>query len=442
MQNKKTNMLVDAIAPTLFKMGAPMVFGIFFLLFFMLVDVFFIAQIGDKELAAVSFTIPVISFIDAIVLGFGVATTLVVSRILGKGDEDKAKRVGVHAVLLTLMIVSVICLIGQMTITPLFNFIGAMPELMPLIQGYMFFSYFALVTLVPPLVGNSIMRGAGNTMIPAIAMLMAAAVNAVLDPILIFGLLGAPKLGMNGAAIATIIARCVGFAFVLYNLVYRFHVFSALSKWRDGFISSAREILHTAIPAATANIIPSITALFLTGLIAHYGSEAVSAVGVATRIEILFYVPFFGVSAALGPFVGQNWGAKNYDRIKEAVKIATLFNVGWGIAVACILVVVGDKIIGLFSDDPHVTAIALQYFMIIPISYVAVGLIQVTASYLNATGKPRQAMLIPFIQFIGLILPLAYIGDHFYGLIAIFGAICLANFITGLSFYIRMRRSL
>lgn len=442
MKNTKTNLLEDPIAKTLFKLGGPMVLGIFFILFFILVDVFFIAQLGEDELAAVSFTIPVVSFIDAIILGFSVATTVVVSRTLGQNRERAAKKIAIHAILLALGVISSICFIGQMTITPLFKMIGAMDRLMPLIQDYMFLSFFGMMALVPPLIGNSVMRGSGNTVIPAIAMLIAALLNAILDPILIFGLLGAPKLGMNGAAIATILARLTGTCFVFYHLIYRFHLFDGVSQWYRGFKASARELLHTAIPAATANIVPPMTALVLTGFVAHYGAAAVSAYGVATRVELLFYVPFFGASAALSPFIGQNWGAQKHDRIKKAFRKMSLFNIGWGMTVACILIIFGENIIQLFSDDPQTITKAMQYFMIVPISYCAVGLIQVSASSLNAMGKPRQALLIPIVQFVGLVLPIAYIGQEFFGLIAIFVAVCLANFITAIIFYSKTYRSL
>ncbi len=442
MKNKNIDLLTDPIALTLFKLGAPMVFGIFFILFFILVDVYFIAQLGKSELAAVSFTIPVISFIDALILGFGVATTVVVSRRLGEAEEDQAKKIGLHAIFLCLIVVTIIAGIGMMTIDPLFKMIRAMPDLMPLIKSYMVLSYLGLISLVPPLIGNSVIRGSGNTILPALAMLIAAIVNAILDPILIFGLFGAPRLGMDGAAIATIIARLFGFSFVFFNLIFRFQIFSVWKSLATGFIDSAREILHTALPAATANVTPPVTALVLTGLIAHYGSEAVAAYGVATRVELLFYVPFFGASAALAPFVGQNFGAKNMTRIREAVKIISFFNVLWGASVTIILLLFGRGLASLFSKDPATIQGAMQYFMIVPVSYCAVGLIQVTASYLNAVGKPRQAATIPIVQFLCLILPLSYLGDRFYGLSAVFFAVCFANFAAGLIFYIRMRRNL
>ncbi len=440
---KKTpNLLVDSIPHILLKLGIPMIFGIFFILFFMLVDVFFIAQIGEKELAAVGFAIPIISTIDSIILGFGVATTVVVSRIIGKGEYLKAKRVGVHAIIITFSIVTVFSLLSYLSIDLIFQYLGVPIDLYDLLKKYMFLSFFGLVSLVPPLIGNSVMRAHGNTMVPAIAMLIAALMNAVLDPVLIFGLFGAPELGMNGAAIATIIARLTGFCYVSYNLIHKFMIFDIAKEWVLGFKQSIRSILHTAIPAATASIVPPVTAIFLTSMIARYGSEAVAAYGVVSRIELLLYVPFFGSSAALSPFIGQNYGAEKYHRIRSAVLLVTKFNVIWGLFVAGFLALADYYIIRLFSDNLLTIDHAKTYFSIVPLSYAFVGLIYVTASYLNSTRQPRKALLIPIAQFLLLTIPFAMLGQYWFGLKAIYTAVFLANLIAGIGFYTYIRRSL
>ncbi len=171
----------------LFELTLPMVWGVFSVFAFSLADTYFVAQLGTNELAAMSFTFPVVAVLASVAMGLGVGTSSVIARVIGEGNRQKVQRLTTDSLLLSLLIVIILAFGGLATINPLFTALGAQQELLPLIGDYMKIWYLGMVFLVVPLVGNSAIRASGNTVVPSLIMTFAAATNTLLDPLLIFG---------------------------------------------------------------------------------------------------------------------------------------------------------------------------------------------------------------------------------------------------------------
>lgn len=264
---------------------------------------------GTQPLAAISFTFPVTFTVLSLTIGLGIGTSAVIARALGKKDDCTAKDAAFTAMLITGVIVGILSLFGYLYEDEMFLMLGASEELLPLIHQYMDVWYLGSICLIGPMIGNAVLRASGDTKTPSIIMGGAGLINAILDPILIFGFGPVPAMGIKGAAIATLISWMFGLILVLDILIRQRKLLDP--KWLpfDRFVTSSREILRIGLPAAGANMLTPIAAAVLTAIVATYGEAAVAAFGVGSRIESIACLVVLAMSMTLPPFISQNFGA-------------------------------------------------------------------------------------------------------------------------------------
>ncbi|GBE17611.1 multidrug export protein MepA [archaeon BMS3Abin16] len=441
MSSGKKAMLVEgAVGKMLFRMAVPMVFGMLGIVVFNLADTFFVAQLGTPELAALSFTFPVVLVVGSIAMGLGVGVSAVISRAIGKGDHNRVQRLTTDSLVLALLIVVVAVILGIFTINPLFTQLGATPEIIALIRQYMTIWYLGAVFVIVPMVGNNAIRATGDTKTPGMIMVVAAAINIVLDPILIFGLGPFPMLGLKGAAIATVIARATTLIVALWVLIYRDKMVSFELPSYKTLLASWSPVLYIGLPAAGTKIIFPFAIGVVTRLLASYGPSAVAAFGVATRIEFFALIAVIALSTVVGPFVGQNWAANLYDRLELGMKYSTRFSMLWGVVLFVFLVVLARPLALLFSDDPGVVSTIVLYLWLVPISYGLQGVFQISTTALNVFHRPMHSAALTVVQMFVLYIPLTYIGSSLFGLKGIFAAIVAAYAFSGILSYLVLRR--
>ena len=289
MSSNKTSqcpdLLADPVFNTLKTMTIPMIYGMILLMAFNLVDTFFVSLLGTQPLAAISFTFPITFTVISLFIGLGIGTSAVISKLLGQGDIDKAKCSATSALYLSSFIVGIVSIIGFLLIEPIFRLLGASDALLPLIHDYMDIWFLGCITLMGPMIGNAILRASGDTKTPSIVMGLAGLINAVLDPILIFGFGPIPEMGMQGAAIATFISWLCGTALVLYILIVKKKLVSPKLPSFEPFKRACRSILKIGLPAAGAHILTPVASAVLTAIAAGFGDSAVAAFGVGSRLE-------------------------------------------------------------------------------------------------------------------------------------------------------------
>lgn len=419
------------VAPLLVRLTIPMIFGILSMVIYNLVDTFWVGRLGKDQLAALSFTFPVVVVISSLALGLGVGASAAVSRAIGAGERDRVRRLATDSIVLALIIVGVFAVAGSLTIEPLFRLLGADEMTLPFISQYMRIWYPGMVFVVIPMVGNNIIRATGDTRTPGIVMIVGALVNAGLDPLLIFGLGPVPALGIQGAAVATVIGRSVTLVVALVVLVRREHLIDFRSLISRASPASWREILYVGIPDAGARMVLPIGAGVVTRLLAENGPEAVAGYGVATRLEFFALAIVHALAAVMAPFVGQNLGARRLDRVREGFRDAQLFSVVIGAFFLALFAVLARPIAGIFSSDTSVTTVTVQYLRIVSIAYAFQGIYVVSLPTLNVLRRPLIAAGLGAGEMFVLIVPLALLGSRLFGLPGIFGAIAVSYAITG-----------
>lgn len=428
------------VSTQLKNLALPLVWGLMATMSLNAVETFFIAQVGREPLAALSFTFPIIMVLTSLAIGLGAGTSSAVARAIGEGDSTKARRLATDAMSLTFLISASVCLLGWLTLEPLFLMLGAPADLIPLIRSYMSIWYFSAPCLMVPMVCLSALRAMGMSQVQGYLMGGAALVNLVLDPILIFGLLGAPALGLQGAALATLITRALMLAVAIYILHARLHMLvTPFIPWQR-LRYSWSAIVEVGIPAMAANVIIPFASAIVVAMVAAYGTDAVAALGIATRIEPLALIVFYALSGVVGPFFGQNMGAGKIDRLRDALRVLTGFCLGFGLLVAVILGLFGAEIAQLFGGHDEVVAIAALYLWIVPISYGAYGLVMAVNAAFNGMGTPWPAMLISAGRVLYVYLPLAWIGQELWGMKGIFIATAVANILLGIWAWLWLKR--
>jgi putative MATE family efflux protein len=420
------------VSEQLKSLALPLVWGLMATMSLNAAETFFIAQLGRAPLAALSFTFPVVMVLTSLGIGLGAGTSSAVARAIGEGDSHKARRLATDAMSLTFIISASVCLLGWLTLEPLFLALGATPDLIPLIRSYMSIWYFSAPCLMVPMVCLSALRAMGMSQVQGYLMGGAALLNVLLDPILIFGLFGFPALGLQGAALATLITRVLMLVVALYILHARVHMLvSPFQPW-EKLKDSWRTIIEVGMPAMFANVIIPFASAIVVAMVAAYGTDAVAALGIAMRIEPLALIVFYSLSGVIGPFFGQNYGAGKVERLHEALRVLTYFCLGFGVVLALLLGIFGAGIATLFGDHPEVVGIAALYFMIVPISYGAYGLVMSVNAAFNGLGRPWPAMVISAGRVFYIYLPLAWLGQYLWGMIGIFIATAFANIALGI----------
>ena len=425
------NLAEGPIGESILSLMLPMMIGMVALLSYSLADTFFVGQLGTQELAAISFTFPVAFIVTAITMGLGIGTSSVCSRLFGAQKQEQVERVAIHAMLLGIVTGLTVITAGLATIDPLFKLLGADETTLPIIHRYMKIYYWGGIFLVTPMISNAVLRASGNARTPAKIMTAAALSNIALDPILIFGLFGFPRLEVEGAAISTIVANAGTMIASLAVITFKQHLISWRHLWLDKLLDSWQRILHVGLPAMASNLIAPVTTAFITYQVAQFGQEAVAGFGIASRVEGLAVLAVMALSAAVTPFGGQNFGAQQYDRVNLGVRWCYRFSLVYGLIIAGILALMSPYIAGVFTDDPKAITTAQLHMRIVPISYLALGMAMTVNSSFNAIGKPMPAMFVSLTRTVLVYAPLAFLLAKLFGLIGVFAAACTANFVAG-----------
>jgi putative MATE family efflux protein len=434
-KTKKINLLEDPVADTIKRMTIPMIYGMVLLMTFNLVDTFFVGLLGTQPLAAISFTFPITFTVISLTIGLGIGTSAVIAKELGRGSDESAKNSGTAAIYLAAIIVGILSFAGFYFIDEMFLLLGASEALLPLIHEYMDIWFVGSICLIGPMIGNAILRASGDTKTPSIIMGSAGLINAILDPIFIFGLGSIPAMGIKGAAIATLISWVFGLLLVLYIIGVKRQLIHTKLLPLKTFIASSKGILNIGLPAAGANMLTPLAAAVLTAIVANYGESAVAAFGVGSRIESIACLVVLAMSMTLPPFISQNFGAGNMHRVEKSYKKSIKFVLIWQLLIYFLLVLIAPFIADIFSKEQAVADIIILFMWILPLGYGLQGVIILTNSSFNALHKPMVALMLSAVRLFICYVPLTYFGSVYYGLEGFFIGGFLGNLIMAMISY-------
>mgnify|MGYP005835543473 CR=1 FL=1 len=427
----KASLTEGPIGRTLFRLSVPMFLGIFSAIAFNIVDTFFVGKLGTQQLAAMSFTFPVVSLIGSLSLGLGAGASAIISRAIGRGDHQEVQRLTSDSLVLSLLIVVFFVIIGLLTMDGVFYLLGAGPNILDMVKDYMRIWYLGMAFIIIPMVGNNALRATGDTKTPMLIMLVSFIINFILDPLLIFGLGPFPRLEIEGAALATVIARAVTMVVSIWILYKREDMLTFKHPPIRTVIHSWGRLLYIGIPSAATNMVRPLGMGIITKMVAVYGPAAVAGYGVATRIDAFALIVIMALASVLNPFIGQNSGRGNFFRVEKAIHLSQRFSLLWGGGMFLFFLLFAGMVAVPFSENTEVLGTITMYLYIVPIGYGLFGIYAMANSAFNVLNKPFYASAITLIQIFIFTIPMALLGSHLAGLMGIFIGIMISNLLSG-----------
>ena len=392
------------ISEAVILLAIPMILEIGLESVFAVVDMFFVSGLGQNAIATVGLTESVVTLVYSIAIGVSTAATAIVARRVGEKNPKAAARAGAQSILLSILLSIVLGALG-------FIFAGEILRLMGAEEGVIRegtpFARIMLTGCAPILLLfliNGIFRGAGNAAMAMKSLWIASGVNILLCPILIH------FYGLTGAAVATIIGRSTG---VIYQCYHLFKGGGELHLKRADFnldFSLLKSLVNVAWPASIQFLIGSGSWIVLTRLIAETGGTAASAgYQIAFRSFVFFILPAWGLSNAAATLVGQNLGAKQYNRAEESVWVTAKISAVFMALVTLFLVAFAKPIIGLFTQDEAVFRYGVEGLRIISSGFIFYGISMVLTQALNGAGDTKTPTRLNFFCFWIFQTPLAYL---------------------------------
>lgn len=413
------------LAKQLFAMTWPMLFGILSLMSFQLVDSAFIGQLGVLPLAAQGFTLPIQMIVIGLQVGLGIATTAIISRALGAGNVRYAKQLG--GLILIMGGVGIAFFGGLIWVFryPILALLSAPDAVYPIIDSY--WPHWLLSAWVGALIYfyYSICRSNGNTLLPGIMMIVTSVLNLVLDPIFIFTF----DLGLNGAAMATTVAFSLG-VLIVAPQVARKHWMTF--DWQDLNIGkSLASIGHIMGPAMVSQLLPPVSSMLATKLIAGFGTAAVASWALGSRFEFFSIVAVLALTMSMPPMIGRLLGEGRLDDIRYVVVLACRFVLGFQLLVAIATFFAAAPLARLLTSEQIVSDILTWHLMLVPISLGSLGICMLMVSVSNALGKPYNALAISALRLFAFFLPCLWIGSELAGLKGLFIGVLVGNLLAG-----------
>lgn len=392
----------------LVEMSLPIIVSMLVQAIYNIVDSIFVARLSEKALTAVTISFPIQNVIIAFGVGMAVGVSALLSRYLGMGENKKASIVAVHGLLLAGVLSFIFFIIGIFFVDSFIRMQTTDSEIISYGIDYLDIVCTLSLGVFFQILFEKLLQSTGLTFYSMITQATGALINIILDPIFIFGLFGFPKLGVKGAAIATVIGQISGALMGLSLNLYKNK--EVKFKFRGFSVSSLilREIFSIGLPAALMNAITSFAVFFINTILAGFGQSAIAAYGVMFKLQSFEFMPVLGISNAMVPIISYNYGAKNKKRIKEAIKLSIIGATVMIVVGMAIFMTLPVEILNLFSATDNMMRIGVPMIRIICISYLPVGFSIVCASIFQSLSSAKVALFEPFLRQFIILLPLMY----------------------------------
>ena len=428
-EKKENRMGVMPVGKLLFAMSTPMVISFLVQSLYNIVDSIFVARYSPDALAAVSLAYPIQILMIAVSVGTGVGVNALLSRSLGEGKKKKAKLTADNAILLGILASIMFALFGVLCTKLFFDSQTKSESIRQL--GY---SYLSVVTifsfgLMLEVTFERILQSTGKTVFNMITQSVGAIINIILDPILIFGFFGAPKLGIAGAAIATVAGQIIAMILsFIFNMKYnedvdiRFGTHIFIPDF--GII---KQIYKVGIPSIAMQAMSTLMILGLNKILVTYSDMAVNVLGIYYKLQSFVFMPIFGLNNGMTPIVAFNYGAKNKDRIVKVLKYSFIASIVIMVIGTAIFWLFPKELMMLFNPNEEMMKLGIPALRICSLCFILAAFDVMAIATFQSLGNGMYALYASFLRQLVLILPFAYALSKIFGLGAVWYSIPLAE---------------
>ena len=428
-EKKENRMGVMPVGKLLFSMSTPMVISFLVQSLYNIVDSIFVARYSPDALAAVSLAYPIQILMIAVSVGTGVGVNALLSRLLGEEKKDRAKVTADNAVLLAIIASIAFAIFGAIGTKAFFDAQTNSESIRSL--GYSYLSIVSIFSfgLILEVTYERILQSTGKTIYNMITQGIGAIINIILDPILIFGLLGAPKMGVAGAAIATVAGQIVAMILsFVFNMKYNEEVDITFGKhiFKPDFII-IKDIYKVGIPSIAMQSMSTLMMLGLNKILVRYSDMAVNVLGIYYKLQSFVFMPIFGLNNGMTPIVAYNYGARNKDRIMKVLKYSFLSSLVIMVIGTAIFWLFPKELMILFSPNEEMLRLGIPALRICSLCFILAAFDVIAIASFQSLGNGMYALYASFLRQLVLILPLAYVLSKMFGLEAVWYSILLAE---------------
>ncbi|BFK79956.1 MATE family efflux transporter [Clostridium baratii] len=442
--NKQKRLGEEPILKLLLSFSIPAIVGMVVNTLYNIIDRMYIGRIegiGPLALTGVGITMPIMTIILAFGMLVGIGTAARVSLKLGEHNKDSAEEHLGNAFTLIIIISIAITILGLMFLDPILGVFGASENTEIYARQYMQIIFIGTIVNMLSFGLNHSIRSDGSPKVAMLSMLIGAITNIILDPVFIFGF----GMGVRGAAIATVISQILTTVWILQY----FTVGKSIIKLKMNNLKLKLPIIISIFSIGMSpfsmQLAASVVQVLANNSLKEYGGDlAIGAMTIISSVSMIFLMPIFGINQGSQPIIGYNYGAKQYDRVKETVK--------YGAIAATIIVVIGwivtqsapQVLIAIFNNDPELVGIATNGIKIYLLMMPLVGFQVISSNYFQSIGKAKISMFLSLLRQVILLIPCILILPKIFGLNGIWlsGAVCdgLSSLITGIIFFYSVKK--
>ena len=400
----KHDLLNDDIPSLLQKIAIPSIIGMFFNTMYNVVDTYFAGQISTEALSGLSFSFFIYFIFLGLCFGLNSSITSLLGNLLGSKRKKKAKLYAHNGFSIIFIIALMSALIGYISSPYILEFIGAYGQPLSFAIEYMNIIFIGTIFMMMSFVANAVLVSLGDTKSMRNSLILGFLLNILLNPILIYGYGFIPALGFKGIAISTVIIQAINMMYMLYKVSQFDIIHFKKPKYFLMKLKVIKEIITQAIPATLNMLTMSLGQIVITYFVAKYGYQAIAGYGIGFRVEQIMLLPALGISSAVLSIISNNYGAKQYERVKQCFKQAIIY--GFSICAIGIVFIAtfGKAIIRLFDDTEIIINYAYSYAVIESFAFFGYVAIFISVSTLQAIKKPN---IIAFVSaYRQLIAPL------------------------------------
>jgi len=433
-QDERVELMRSArISKALITLTIPAIIGLLVTAVYNLVDTLFIGFLNDiASIAASAIMFPIMLLVNGVGSTFGMGSASVISRRLGEKNEQEAKKTSATGFYTTLLIGLFFVIVGNIFLEKLLSLFGASSTVMPRAIEYGRLIISGSIFQILNIYMNNMLRSEGAAKYSSIALATGSICNVILDPILMFVF----HMGIAGAALATVISQIISF---IYLITFYFSGKGLLSIKPALFKPSFKlygAIMAIGLPTLFRQVLSSIGTGIFNNAAAVYGDSAVAAMGISSKILMFVLTILFGIGQGMQPLAGFNYGAKQYDRVLQSVKLAVIWSVTICAVITVIIIPTANSIVSAFSKDPDVLFIAAKALRIMFATLVLTGIQNTLSTFYQALGKGFQALFLSMVRQGIFFLPAVLLLPKFFGLSGILisqpVADIFAVFVTGI----------
>lgn len=395
------------------RFATPMLIGDIFQQLYNVVDSVIVGRfIGDKALAAVGASFPVIFVIIALVLGIGIGSTVVISQYFGARNFDMVKRAANTIYIFLLISGLVVTAIGLMASGAIFRMLHLPEELMKPARTYLNIFMLGMVVMFAFNAIASILRGIGDSKTPLYFLLISTLTNVGLVLLFVVKF----RWGIAGAAWATVISQVVAFIIASVYLRYSQHMLSINLRTMRFDRQIFRQIVKIGLPTGIQQTMVALGSMAMMGIVNSFGTTVIAAFTVASRVDALIATPIMDFAAALSGFVGQNIGANKIDRVKRGLRSTLKISISFCVINIAIILIFGHSLMGIFTKNPDVIAIGYQYLLVVSLFYIIFAVMFSINGLLRGVGAAVVPMYITLLSLWIFRIPLAYLLSKTFGM--------------------------